>query len=203
MWQQISEDEEVFSRDPYIKLIRRNYLVPDNPIEQDYYLLKYNDWANVVALTADFKLLLVKQFRPGRNGLVLGIPAGNIEPDELSVELAAKRELLEETAYSTELDLIPLFTQSPNNATHLNKVHTFLALNVTASNLAIDPEIHEVMQLDLADVFHDIMTNSLDNDFQVLHSASILFAVNYILLSDAEILNEYKLYLKRKLNFSL
>lgn len=200
MWQQLSDDEVVFSREPYIQLIKRNYLVPDNPIEQDYYLLNYKEWINVVALTADCKLVLVKQFRPGKNATVLGLPSGTVELDDPSVDFAAKRELLEETAYATDFELIPLFAQSPNNATHLNKVHTFLALQVTPSKLAIDPEIHEVIQLDLADVFHAIMTNALDDDFQVLHSAAILFAVNYILLSDATILNQYQLYLKKTLN---
>ena len=200
VWQQISEDKEVFSRTPYIKLIKRNYLVPENPIEQDYYLLSYNDWVNTVALTTDFKLLLVKQFRPGKNNFVLGIPSGNIESNEYSAELSAKRELEEETGYSTNLELIPLFTQSPNNATHLNQVHSFLALNVKPVNSIIDPEIHEVIQLDFAEVFTKIMNNIFDDDFQVLHSASILFAINYILLSDNPIIYEYKLYLKRKLN---
>lgn len=44
------------------------------------------------------RLVLVKQFRPPCNNVVVELPAGLIDPNE-SVETTAERELLEETGY--------------------------------------------------------------------------------------------------------
>jgi ADP-ribose pyrophosphatase len=51
-----------------------------------------------VALTPDNKIIVVKQFRPGRQRMMWEIPGGGVEPGEEPVQ-AAQRELLEEAGY--------------------------------------------------------------------------------------------------------
>ncbi len=54
--------------------------------------------SSVVALTRTGKLILVRQYRPVLNEWSLEFPAGSISPGE-SAEVAARRELWEETGY--------------------------------------------------------------------------------------------------------
>jgi ADP-ribose pyrophosphatase len=53
----------------------------------------------VVPLIGD-DIILIEQYRPAANALVLEIPAGKLEESDSDREQAATRELLEETGYS-------------------------------------------------------------------------------------------------------
>jgi 8-oxo-dGTP pyrophosphatase MutT (NUDIX family) len=89
-------------------------------------ILKCPDWVNVVALTTDQRVILVRQFRFGTWSNTLEIPGGMVDPHETDVAAAAKRELEEETGFvpaSMEL----LGSSLPNPAIQTNRLHTFLA----------------------------------------------------------------------------
>lgn len=55
----------------------------------------------VVPITAEGELVLIRQFRPALNRLVVELPAGLVNPGEEPLE-AARRELVEETGYYSE-----------------------------------------------------------------------------------------------------
>ena len=55
----------------------------------------------VVAFDMGQNLILIKQYRQGPEEILIEIPAGKVEEGEASIE-GAKRELLEETGYTTE-----------------------------------------------------------------------------------------------------
>lgn len=55
-----------------------------------------NDYAAVLAVTADGRVPLVRVFRPAVEDVVLELPSGAIDPGESPAE-ASRRELLEET----------------------------------------------------------------------------------------------------------
>jgi len=86
------------------------------------------DWVNVVALTPEGELVLVRQYRFGRGEITLEIPAGIVEPGENSRDAAA-RELMEETGFSTE-DWKYLGWVAPNPAYLNNRCHHWLARDV-------------------------------------------------------------------------
>jgi 8-oxo-dGTP pyrophosphatase MutT (NUDIX family) len=65
----------------------------------DYYVMRLADAVNVIALTPDRQLVLVRQFRAGSGHDSLEPPGGLLEPDEDPCEAGA-RELLEETGYA-------------------------------------------------------------------------------------------------------
>ncbi|HSQ42280.1 MAG TPA: NUDIX hydrolase [Fibrobacteraceae bacterium] len=60
------------------------------------------------------EVLLIRQFRPGANAFVLGLPAGMVEPGATDAGSEALRELLEETGYIGEvMEVSPLLSSFP------------------------------------------------------------------------------------------
>ena len=59
--------------------------------------LKRPDTVQIIAVTEDKKILVQEEQQPGGD-LFFGLPGGRVDEDE-DIEIAAKRELLEETGY--------------------------------------------------------------------------------------------------------
>lgn len=93
-----------------------------------FYVLHYADWVNVVALTPDDHLVMIRQYRHGAGEVCLEIPGGCVDAGDSDVVAAAARELLEETGYAAER-LRVVVSLSPNPSTQTNKVHTVLAFD--------------------------------------------------------------------------
>jgi 8-oxo-dGTP pyrophosphatase MutT (NUDIX family) len=79
------------------------------------------DWVNVLALTPEHELVLVRQFRFGIDNLSLEIPGGMIEPGEDPLA-AGLRELREETGYAGAR-VRSLGSVHPNPAMQNNRCH--------------------------------------------------------------------------------
>jgi 8-oxo-dGTP pyrophosphatase MutT (NUDIX family) len=93
-----------------------------------FYSIDADHWVNVVPITRDREVVMVRQYRHGSREITLEIPGGIIDPGEDPAEAAA-RELLEETGYRAE-GVRPLGSLNPNPALFGNRVHTFLAEGV-------------------------------------------------------------------------
>jgi 8-oxo-dGTP pyrophosphatase MutT (NUDIX family) len=95
----------------------------------DFYVLECSDWVNVVPLTRDQQVVMVRQFRHGIRDFTLEVPAGLMDAADRSPADAAQRELREETGYAGE-DLVPLGVVHPNPAIMNNRCHVFMARDV-------------------------------------------------------------------------
>ena len=96
-------------------------------VEGEFFVLNTNDWVNVLALTPDEKIVLVRQFRYGSKEQSLEPPGGVVEKGEDPI-VAGLRELQEETGYvgdSPEL----LGVVRPNAAILSNRCHVILVKN--------------------------------------------------------------------------
>jgi 8-oxo-dGTP pyrophosphatase MutT (NUDIX family) len=87
-------------------------------------VLEVPDWVNVVALTAERRVVVVRQFRFGTGQVTTEIPGGVVDPGE-SPGAAARRELLEETGYTGER-WRELGSVEPNPAFQDNRCHHWL-----------------------------------------------------------------------------
>lgn len=94
----------------------------------DATIFEFRVWANIVALTKNKEVVLVKQYRHGICETLLEFPGGVVEDGEDPME-GAKRELLEETGYSAS-QCIPIGQIYPNPALQTNTLHCYLAVDV-------------------------------------------------------------------------
>ena len=97
----------------------------------DYYVLEYPNWINVLAITEDGRFVIEKQYRHGTQSVDYELCAGTFEKGESALE-AAKRELLEETGY-TGGDWELYCISTPNPAAMTNTNYSFLARGVKYS----------------------------------------------------------------------
>ena len=141
---------------------------PRNGSEIKATVLETEDWVNIVALTPEGKILLVKQFRLGIQAVTIETPAGVMEKGEEPKD-AAIRELAEETGYTTD-DWRYLGSVEPNPAFLDNHCHQFLAKNVvrTQETDQDDGEDVEFSEMTLDEVKEEIKSGRMRNSLALL-----------------------------------
>lgn len=138
----------------------------------EYWVSEYRPWVNVVAVTPDEKVVLIRQYRHGLAAVHFEIPAGTTDSGEQDLEAAARRELAEETGYGGG-HWSPLFTLSANPALQNNLTYTFLAEGVTRLDRP-RPESSEDLRIHLVPVA-EVAGLIEDGAFiQALHIAPLL-----------------------------
>jgi 8-oxo-dGTP pyrophosphatase MutT (NUDIX family) len=109
------------------RLQHDRYRLETTGVEKDFVVLDSPDWVNVVPITSDGQIVLVRQYRHGLRRLSLEPPGGLVDPGE-SPQAAAARELHEETGYLAE-QLQPLGRVAPNPALQNNWCYLYVARN--------------------------------------------------------------------------
>lgn len=101
-WQKISR-ETVFEK--YGRKIEKvNYKLPDDKVS-DFYIKNEGIAAGILAITKDNRVIVVEEFRPGPNEVLLEMPGGFVDLNEKPEDTIA-RELLEETGYKGNIQFV-------------------------------------------------------------------------------------------------
>jgi ADP-ribose pyrophosphatase len=109
---------DYLSRKPWLALRQDHVRLPNGSIIEDYNILEYPNWVNIVAVTTDGMVVMVRQYRHGIRAVYYELPAGICEETDSGPEETARRELVEETGYGGDWSL--LSTLSANPGTHSN-----------------------------------------------------------------------------------
>lgn len=181
-WDTISSEYAL--KDRWIK-VRADHCVDQfGQTISPYYVLDYPDWVNMVVLTPENELVMIKQYRHGAGVIDWEIPAGNVEPGETDFERTARRELLEETGFSA--DSFEFITSlSPNPANHSNSVHVFLVRDAVKIQ---EPEFDETELIitelmPISDVLEMITSNKFKHSIEI---SCLLIALNHANLISLE-----------------
>lgn len=175
----ILEDKKVYET-PIFSL-HQNKVLPDGTNKPAlFYVLDAPEWINVIALTDDNQILLVEQYRHGIHETTLEIPGGMVDSGEYPEE-AAKRELLEETGYSSD-SWEPLGKTSSNPAIMDNYTHLYLARNCVKT-APQQTDGHEDIQIHIMPL-DDFLQLVADG---IVHHSIVLATVTKLLLKYPEL----------------
>ncbi len=124
----VLHSEKIHS-EPWFNVRREKVQLPSGPILEQYYVLDYPNWINVLGLTKSGELIMVCQYRHGLQQVSYELCAGVCDPEDASFLATAKREMLEETGYGGgEWEEYMVLCANPG--THSNLSYTFLAKNL-------------------------------------------------------------------------
>ena len=135
-------DKQYVLKSPWLNVRKDHVLLPNGTQLDDFYVLEYRHWVCIIAETAEGKFIIEKQYRHGINQECYELCAGIVEKDEDPL-VAAKRELLEETGYTSD-EWTYLGKAAPNASAMTNYCYCYVAKNVKkvgSQNLDISEDI--------------------------------------------------------------
>ena len=115
---------------------------PRTGAAHDFYVLESDSWVNVIPITSEREVVLIRQYRHGTREVTLEIPGGIVEAGD-SPQEAARRELREETGYEAG-EMIGLGFVHPNPAFLDNRCYTFLAQDVRRTGLQTQDDKEDI-----------------------------------------------------------
>lgn len=155
-------DSQLLCKTVIFDLCSQRMLSPDGAFEDDYYYLDISSCVNVIPITADNQVVLIRQYRHGINDLTLEFPGGLIDKKENDPQATALRELSEETGYAAS-EIIDLGWTHTNPPLFNSRCYSFAA--VGASPIA-DQQLDrgEFIKIELHPL-HDIPRLIRENQF--------------------------------------
>jgi len=161
-------DSVVVFRTPWFELLAKTL----EPAEEPWYSLRLPDYAAILALTPDERVLIVRQYRPAVERYMLELPSGLVDPGETPEE-TGRRELLEETGFEAEtLEVLgPMF---PDTGRLGNRIWNCLATGVRPVEGRVPEAGMEVLVWPLAELGRAMLDGRFDHS---LHVATLMAAV--------------------------
>jgi ADP-ribose pyrophosphatase len=163
------------------EILKRNMTMPEKKKSGDFYIIKAPTWINVIPITKNGNIILVEQYRHGIHDVSLEIPGGVVDQGEEPIE-TAKRELLEETGY-TSTKWRKIGRVSTNPAILTNYCETWLAEDCTNTH-KLDPD--EFEDLKVVELPVDELLGLIKDG--VVHHALIVAAIGLWQMSQGDIL---------------
>ncbi len=161
-WKLLSKKD--VSPSAWFPIENRVYELPNGKIVDDFTVTTLADVAMIVPITVDRRVVLVKQYKPGVDEVVLQFAAGRIEPSHRDMDETAQHELEEETGIKVEPSQLTQFARFSGFSTKATElVFAYLAVDCKFnSQQNFDPnEDIEVVQLSFEEVDRMIELNEI------------------------------------------
>ncbi len=165
-------DSKYIIQRPWATLRVDKLQMPNGNVKEEYYVLEYPTWVNMVGITDADEVLFVRQYRHGSGQIMVELPAGVVEAGE-APELAARRELLEETGYAFD-SIEKICELYANPATSGNITHTYLlkgGRKVQEQELDASEDI-EVVHMSIPEARQFLLDNKIG---QALHTSALFY----------------------------
>ena len=160
---------------PIVAVRQDKYHFLPNDIVKNFTVLEFGDWVNIIPITKDGDIVMIRQWRHGVQRECLEIPGGLISPEDPDPRHAALREMQEETGYHSER-VIHIGTVEPNPAIQTNKCHTYLATDayLNASQNLDPTEAIKVELVKLEDIYRMITSGEITHGLVVAAFAYLM-----------------------------
>lgn len=160
--------EYIFERAPFLKVSRQVVELPDGKIVDDFYQVHLRTFATIVPVLEDGRVQVLRHYKHGPGRVVLGLPAGFVDPGEAPLD-GARRELLEETGLVSE-DWQFLGTYVDNGNQRGCQGHYYLARGCRRVQA---PDAGDLEEMELVTLTQDELDAALKaNEFGVVHQAA-------------------------------
>jgi ADP-ribose pyrophosphatase len=126
-------ESHITYQDKFMKLRTDRCRSSRGNVVEKYHVLEYNDWVNAIVLTPNFDCVVLQEYRHGVGGVRLRFPSGGMDDDETDFLEAIKREVLEESGYTSE-KWFATSSIEVNPGMQNNKLHSFLACNAVLTS---------------------------------------------------------------------
>jgi 8-oxo-dGTP pyrophosphatase MutT (NUDIX family) len=142
------------------------------------FVVEFGPWVTIVAMTKEQQVVMVRQYRHGAQKVLLELPGGAMDAADGSPLQAARRELLEETGYSSDT-FIQIGCVYPNPANQTNLIYSFLALD--AGKVA-DQNLDETEEIELElKPLEAVIAMAKNGDLlQSMQVSAVFFALAYL-----------------------
>jgi ADP-ribose pyrophosphatase len=131
--------EEDVSPSPWFPLVKHTVKLTNGDVIDDYYYSPLGDVVQVLALTKNQEVVLVKQYKHALGEVLIELPGGMQQKDRSIIE-SALNELEEETGIKATADQLVSLGKIANNPTKLNQV--------TYGFIMFDAAFNSVQKLD-------------------------------------------------------
>lgn len=148
----------------------------------DFFSISGHDWVNIIPITGDRKVIMVRQFRHGILQTTLELPGGALHENEDPV-VGGMRECAEETGFSGANGEIIGFSY-PNPAIQQNKISFVLMKD---SKLSQPQNLDPAEEIDVELVNLNEIPTLIKN--QTINHALVITAFHFLQLHDPNIYN--------------
>lgn len=149
-------------------------------------VVEHSGAVGIVPLTAEHKIVLVKQFRKPLEKEIIEIPAGKLDPGE-SPSACALRELQEEIGCTAgRLDFKFAFYTTPGFSNEI--IHIFIARDLKESKMACDDdEFISTLQVSVDEAMHMIKNGTITDGKTISGIFALVLEENDVLSSGGNI----------------
>ena len=169
-WRTVKK-EILLNHSKYLKVENHTIELPDGRLIESWPWVISPDFINLAAVTSDGKFICFRQTKYAVDGISLAPVGGYIEQGEIPVD-AAKRELLEETGFTSD--------EFPVDGNHgCGTAYLFLALNAQYAAEPVNADLEEQEMVFLS--LDEIDTALSKGEFKILSwTALISLSLRYL-----------------------